>query len=44
MTMPDSTGALMTQYNKVVTVWKKQEDGSWKNVVDMWNSDPSRGG
>lgn len=44
MTMPDSTGALITQYNKVVTVWKKQEDGSWKNVVDMWNSDPSRGG
>lgn len=44
MTMPDSTGALMTQYNKVVTVWKKREDGSWKNVVDMWNADPSRGG
>lgn len=43
MTMPDSTGALTTQYNKVVTVWKKQEDGSWKNVVDMWNSDPSQG-
>jgi uncharacterized protein (TIGR02246 family) len=44
MTMPDSTGALVTEYNKVVTVWKKQTDGSWKNVVDMWNSDPSRGG
>lgn len=44
MTMPDSTGALMTEYNKVVTVWRKQDDGSWKNVVDMWNSDPSRGG
>lgn len=44
MTMPDSTGALVTQYNKVVTVWEKQEDGTWKNVVDMWNSDPSRGG
>lgn len=23
MTMPDSTGALVTQYNKVVTVWEK---------------------
>ena len=21
-------------------VWKKQDDGSWKVVVDMWNSDP----
>lgn len=44
MTMPDSTGASITQYNKGITVWKKQKDGSWKNVVDMWNSDPSRGG
>lgn len=44
MTIPDSTGTLMTQYNKVVTIWKKQEDGSWKNVVDIWNGDPSRGG
>lgn len=44
MTLPDSTGALMTRYNKVITIWEKQEDGFWKNVVDMWNSDPSRGG
>jgi len=21
-------------------VWKKQQDGSWKIVVDMWNSEP----
>ena len=21
-------------------VWKRQEDGSWKVVVDMWNADP----
>ena len=21
-------------------VWKKQDDGSWKVVVDMWNSEP----
>ncbi|NEZ02553.1 DUF4440 domain-containing protein [Wenzhouxiangella sp. XN201] len=42
ITIPDSTGDLVTQYNKVITVWEKREDGSWKNVVDMWNSDPSR--
>ena len=37
----DSTGALVTEASKVVTVWRKQADGSWKNVVDMWNADPT---
>jgi uncharacterized protein (TIGR02246 family) len=37
----DSTGATVTETNKVVTVWRKQHDGSWKNVLDMWNADPS---
>ncbi|HEX6134911.1 MAG TPA: DUF4440 domain-containing protein [Longimicrobiales bacterium] len=36
----DSTGAQVTESNKVVTVWRKQADGSWKNVIDMWNADP----
>jgi uncharacterized protein (TIGR02246 family) len=36
----DSTGAKITESNKVVTVWRKQADGSWKNVIDMWNADP----
>lgn len=40
-TWTDSTGAQVSESNKVVTVWRKQEDGSWKNVVDMWNADPS---
>ena len=22
-------------------IWKKQEDGTWKNAVDIYNSDPS---
>ena len=34
----DSTGKQVTELNKVVTVWRKEPDGSWKNVVDMWNS------
>jgi uncharacterized protein (TIGR02246 family) len=37
----DSTGATVTETNKVVTVWRKQPDGSWENVIDMWNADPS---
>ena len=41
ITIPDSTGAPVTEYNKVVTVWERQPDGSWKNVVDMWNADPT---
>lgn len=36
----DSLGNPVASYNKTITVWRKQEDGSWKNVIDMWNSDP----
>jgi ketosteroid isomerase-like protein len=37
----NSTGVQVTEWNKVLTVWRKQADGSWKNVVDMWNADPT---
>jgi uncharacterized protein (TIGR02246 family) len=40
ITWQDSTGARVTESNKAVTVWRKQADGSWKNVIDMWNADP----
>ena len=40
ITFNDSTGHPMTQLNKGVTIWKKQADGSWKNVVDTWNAEP----
>jgi ketosteroid isomerase-like protein len=40
VSMNDSTGKAVTEYNKAVTVWKKKSDGSWKNVVDTYNSDP----
>lgn len=33
----DSLGKLITTHGKVVTVWRKDPDGSWRNVVDMWN-------
>ena len=31
----DSTGKAITQNNNAVTIWRKQGDGSWKNVVDV---------
>ena len=36
----DTLGNPVTTYGKAVTVWRKDEDGSWKNVVDMWNGAP----
>ncbi len=42
MTMPiDTLGNTRTVFNKGVEIWKKQTDGSWKNVVDISNRDPS---
>ncbi|WP_288371791.1 DUF4440 domain-containing protein [uncultured Algoriphagus sp.] len=42
MTMPtDTLGNTRTVFNKGVEIWKKQENGVWKNVVDISNSDPS---
>jgi ketosteroid isomerase-like protein len=42
MTYNDSLGNRVVEHNKVVTVWRKNENGSWENVIDMWNSDPSQ--
>ncbi len=36
----DSLGNPVVTHGKVVTVWRKDADGSWKNVVDMWNEAP----
>lgn len=38
---PDSIGNIVTTYGTAVEIWKKQEDGTWKNAVDISNSDPS---
>jgi uncharacterized protein (TIGR02246 family) len=35
----DSTGKSITQNNKAVSLWRKQADGSWKNVVDISTPD-----
>ena len=41
MTVNDSLGNPIVTYNKTVTVWRKEPDGQWKNVIDMWNEDPN---
>ena len=35
MTFSDSTEKSTTLNNKAVSIWRKQSDGSWKNVVDI---------
>ena len=35
----DASGKPMTDKGKYMEVWKRQADGSWKCVADMFNSD-----
>lgn len=37
--MHDAEGQLQEDRGKAVLVWKKQPDGSWKAVADIFNSD-----
>ena len=39
LTMNDPAGNPVTDRGKYVTVWKKQADGSWKVMADIFNSD-----
>jgi ketosteroid isomerase-like protein len=39
LNMKDAKGNSTTDKGKVLQVWKKQGDGSWKAVADMWSSD-----
>lgn len=36
----DSTGQTVTMQNQAVSIWRKQPDGSWKNVVDISTPKP----
>ncbi len=40
ITVNDSLGNPKTEYYKGLTIWRK-EKGSWKNVVEMVNTDPN---
>jgi ketosteroid isomerase-like protein len=37
----DENGIMVDTYGKYVTIWKKQQDGSWKIALDIWNSEDS---
>jgi len=37
----DSSGIPVVLHNKAVSIWRKQEDGAWKNVVDISTPEPS---
>ena len=39
MTVNDAAGKPMTEKGKYVTVWKKQRDGQWKVMEDIFNAD-----
>lgn len=39
MTFNDATGKKLSDTGKYVTVWKKQKDGSWKVLLDIFNTD-----
>jgi ketosteroid isomerase-like protein len=41
MTMNDSTGKKISMPGRGYTVWRKDIDGNWKCVVDMWNEAPA---
>ncbi len=37
LTANDSHGKPVTEHGKTLEVWKKQADGGWKCIVDMWS-------
>lgn len=41
ITFNNETGEPIKTRGKVVTVWKKNTAGEWKNVVEIWNSMPA---
>jgi ketosteroid isomerase-like protein len=40
ISMNDSLGKPFTLHNKAVTIWRKDGNGNWKNIVDIWNANP----
>lgn len=39
LTLNDAKGKPMNDQGKILEIWKKQADGSWKCAVDTWSSD-----
>ncbi|MFI5114979.1 MAG: YybH family protein [Terriglobales bacterium] len=40
-TAKNKEGRLVANYGKYTSIWRKQNDGQWKVVVDMGNSSPA---
>ncbi len=40
-TFPDAAGNVVTTPGRYVTVWKKDETGRWRCVIDFWNEAPA---
>ncbi len=38
----DAAGKEMHETGKFNETWKKQADGTWKCIVDIWNADPAK--
>lgn len=44
-TLPGPDGRPIVERGKGITIWKKQPDGAWKCVVDIWNAaEPAKAG
>lgn len=38
LTNHDAAGKAVTDHGKYVTIWKRRSGGTWKMIVDTWNS------
>ena len=38
----DATGKETHETGRFCETWKKQSDGNWKCIVDIWNADPAK--
>src|SRR5207249_2820682 len=36
-TINDPQGKRITVHGKAVTVWRKEQSGTWKCIIDIWN-------
>ena len=41
-TLKDANGTLLTLRGKAATIWRKDANGAWKCVVDIWNDNPAQ--
>ena len=39
ITMTSADGAAVVAVGKAVTIWRKEADGKWRCVVDIWSAD-----